>query len=172
LPDSGWPFWWRWVVATNLGWFPGVLLGIRISSLVPETSPVLQAAVSAAVASAFFGAAQAWVLRGFVASPAAWWWATVLGWSAGVAVARLLLDAASVHGPGLADVVAVALVAGGVVGFAQAALLSRRCARWFWWPAISALGWGVLFPGALPGAGLVWLARGRPRSAARASKVP
>ena len=136
--------------------------GIRVAGLLPETHPVQQAVVSAAGASAFFGASQAWVLRGFVAHPAAWWGAIVLGWSTGVALARLLLDAASVRAPGLADAAAVAFIAGGVVGLAQAGLLATRCTRWLWWPAISALGWGVLFPGALPGAGLVWLARRPP----------
>jgi len=88
-----------------------------------------------------------------------WWWATLIGWSTGVGIARLLIETTSAGLPAIADTVAVAAIAGCVVGVPQAWVLSRRCSGWFWWPAISCVGWTALFPGALPGVGLVWLAR-------------
>jgi hypothetical protein len=158
-PRSGWPFWWRWVVATNLGWFPGIFLGLQVAPLIPGASSILQACVAALIAGACFGAAQAFSLRAYLEHPFAWWWTTGLGWSGGVGIARALLDSMPGSLPGPADVAVVAFIAGGLVGLPQAWLLSSRSSRWPWWPVISALGWGALFPGALPGAGLVWLAR-------------
>ena len=160
-PDVGWPFWWRWVVATNLGWFPGIALGLQIATLLPASPPVWRACAAAVVASVLFGAAQSVVLRPFLARARTWWWVTALGWPLGVAVARILLDQLAHEVSPLTDAVVVAFIAGGVVGLAQSWVLSERSSRWGWWPAISAVGWGFLFPGAIPGIGLVWLARGR-----------
>jgi hypothetical protein len=44
---SAWSFWWRWVVATNLGWFPGLLLGLQTASLLPEPAVVGRACTRA-----------------------------------------------------------------------------------------------------------------------------
>ena len=158
-PESGWPFWWRWVVATNLGWFPGILLGRKLAGLLPESAPLLQAGVAALVAGSLFGATQAFVLRGFVSHATAWWGSTVAGWSAGVILARIILDSVPLALAPLLDTVGVAFIAGGVVGVPQAWVLSGHTRRWAWWPIISAAGWGVLFPGAVPGLGLIWLGR-------------
>ncbi len=157
-PESGWPFWWRWVVATNLGWFPGIFLGLKVAELVPE-SALVRACVAAVIAGSLFGATQAFVLRGFISGPSAWWWSTVSGWSAGVILARMILDSVPLPLAPLLDTVGVACIAGGVVGVPQAWVLSGHTRRWAWWPAISAVGWGVLFPGAVPGLGLIWLGR-------------
>ncbi len=159
-PETGWPFWWRWVLATNLGWFPGIFLGLKAAELVTG-SVLARACVAAVIAGSLFGAAQAFVLRGVLARPTAWWWSTVGGWTAGVALARWILDSVPIALTPVPDAVAVAFIAGGVVGVPQAWILSRHSRRWAWWPAISAVGWGVLFPGAVPGLGLIWLRRGR-----------
>ena len=45
----------------------------------------------------------------------------------------------------------VALIAGAVTGLFQALPLARAIARFAWWPLVSAIGWGLLFPGAIPG---------------------
>ncbi len=83
----------------------------------------------------------------------------ILGGTTGIAVGRLLLDAASADLDPTLDAAAVAFIAGFVVGITQARLLSSCTRRWLLWPLISAAGWGALFPGALAGIGLVWLRR-------------
>jgi len=45
------------------------------------------------------------------------------------------------------------------VGLAQAPLLAKHFRIWAAWPLVSAIGWGTLFPGALSGLALVWMAR-------------
>ena len=92
-PEDGWPFWWRWVVATNLAWFPGIFLGLKVAELATG-SALVRACVAAVIASSLVGATQAFVLRGFISSPSAWWWSTVSGWTAGAALARWILDSA------------------------------------------------------------------------------
>lgn len=57
-PEDGWPFWWRWVLATNLGWFPGIYLGVKLAEHLPAP-PIVRAALSALIASSLFGAGQA-----------------------------------------------------------------------------------------------------------------
>ncbi len=158
-PESGWPFWWRWVLATNLGWFPGIFLGLSVANLLVDPSAVTKACLAALVASSFYGATQAFSLRHTLARPSLWFGATVVGWTTGIAVGRLLLDAASADLDPTLDAAAVAFIAGFVVGITQARLLSSCTRRWLWWPLISAAGWAALFPGALPGIGLVWLTR-------------
>lgn len=158
-PREGWPFWWRWVVWTNVGWFAGIGLGSVVTS---GLSSGAAAVLTAAVSAVFFGATQAWALRGVVMPAWHWALACVLGWTLGVALARWLIDSvwrASLEP--LVDVIVVATLAGAVIGVAQAPLLRGVVPRIAAWPWISALGWGVLFPGALPGAALVWLARRR-----------
>ena len=59
----------------------------------------------------------------------------------------------------LMDMIVVAGIGGAVVGAAQSLVLRRHFAGWFWWLPLSSLGWAALFPGAIPGAALVWLAR-------------
>lgn len=163
-PSAGWAFWWRWVLATNLGWFPGIALGLYLAEQVPESYPISRAVLAAAVAACLFGAAQALVLRTLLRKPVLWWLFTLLGWSVGIGLARLLIDASSVALSPLADTIGVAAIAGGVVGAPQALLLKRHCRGWAWWILISSLGWAILFPGALSGVGLVRLVRGRSAS--------
>ena len=166
-PESGWPFWWRWVVATNLGWFPGIFIGLAAAELAPEPPTLVRACVAALVAVTLFGGVQAWALRSFLPRPASWWLASIVGWTAGVALARLLIDAGSLALSSIVDAIAVGCIAGFVVGLTQTWVLTSTpsaplaMGRAAWWPLISALGWGVLFPGAVPGVGLIWLARSR-----------
>ena len=158
-PESGWPFWWRWVVATNLGWFPGIILGLCVANLLVDAGAATTASLAALVASSFFGATQAFSLRHTLARPSLWFGATVVGWTLGIAIGRLLLDAASADLDPILDAAAIGVIAGFVVGMTQARLLSSCTRRWLLWPLISAAGWGALFPGALAGIGLVWLTR-------------
>jgi hypothetical protein len=146
-------------VATNLGWFPGIVIGLQAADLVLDASPLLRACIAGLCASVLFGAGQAFVLRGLLAWPGVWWGGTVVGWTVGVAGARVVLDSASLGLGPVLDSVAVGFIAGGVVGIPQAWILSAHSGRWAWWPLISSVGWGVLFPGAVPGLGLVWLTR-------------
>lgn len=167
-PREGWAFWWRWVLATNLGWFPGIALGTWLTQPIAERAPLLAATVSAGVAAASFGAAQALVLRGLLASPAAWWWATTLGWPVGVGAATALLAAFGGVAHPILETMLVAFIAGGCVGLPQARLLQPVLRHALWWPGVSALGWGLLFPGVLAGLALVaWGRRG-----AEASNAP
>lgn len=164
-PSTGWAFWWRWVVATNLGWFPGILIGTRAGAALFPEHALAQATFTAASAALCFGAAQAFALRSALARPSAWLLASVLGWTLGVLLARLLLNTMGAELSPLRDVVAVAFIAGTCIGVAQAPLLAEAVPRWRAWPIVSAIGWGVLFPGAVPGLFLA-LASRRPRASA------
>ncbi len=95
-PRSGWAFWWRWVLATNVGWFPGIVLGTWLAQPLAESTPTLAAVAAGAVAGLCFGATQAFALRATLPTPLAWWLATALGWPLGIGAARLLLDALGV----------------------------------------------------------------------------
>lgn len=167
-PRDGWAFWWRWVLATNLGWFTGILAGTSLAAPLEATHPLVAALVASAVAAACFGAAQAFALRDALPVPRAWWLATWAGWPAGVLVAELVLDALALQLAGVGRAIGVAAVAGGVTGAAQAAVLARVTGRWRHWPWVSALSWGVLFPGALSGVFLVlWWRPGHDDASAR-----
>jgi hypothetical protein len=105
--------------------------------------------------------AQAFVLRSLLDGFAEWFWATTIGWSVGVAIARVLLARSGFDLSPIADAIGVAAIAGATVGIPQAWILRRHFIDAAVWVAISCLGWAVLFPGMIPGAGLVWLARTR-----------
>jgi hypothetical protein len=32
-PDQGWSWWWRYVLMTNIGWFPGLFTGAFVEPL-------------------------------------------------------------------------------------------------------------------------------------------
>ncbi|MBW2268351.1 MAG: hypothetical protein JRH16_07220 [Deltaproteobacteria bacterium] len=153
-PRSGWAFWWRWVLATNVGWFPGIVLGTWLAQPLAESTPTLAAVAAGAVAGLCFGATQAFALRATLPTPLAWWLATALGWPLGIGAARLLLDALGVDTQPLLDTMLTGFIAGGCVGLPQARLLppSRGARQWPW---VSAISWGLLFPGALAGLWLV-----------------
>jgi hypothetical protein len=158
-PRRGWAFWWRWVLATNLGWFPGIALGTWLAQPIAEGTPHLAAVASASVTALCFGGAQAFALRATLAAPRSWWFATAVAWPLGIGAARLLLEALSVDANPLIHTMLVAFIAGGCVGLPQARLLSAVTRYWRWWPSISAISWGLLFPGALAGLALVWWCR-------------
>jgi hypothetical protein len=168
--NSGWSFWWQWVLATNLGWFPGIALGLWAASLLPESATVARACVAAAVAAALFGGTQAFVLSGFLPRVRGWWFSTFIGWTVGVGLAELALVWVPLSLPPLAESAVVAFIAGAVVGLPQAWALMTETTRWPWWPVVSAVGWGALFPGAIPGIVLARLVRtGRETPAAQQS---
>ena len=159
-PEAGWPFWWRWVLATNVGWFSGILAGLSIAAALPEARALERAVVSAVVAGLFVGAAQAYVLRASIPDARNWVLATAIGWPVGVGFTRAIHPEAAAELGALhtiLDAAVVAFGAGAVVGIAQACVLRSRLPRWGYWPLVSAVGWGILFPGALPGLALVWL---------------
>ena len=156
--DLGWSFWWRWVVATNLGWFTGISIGLAVASLLPASAVLGRACTAAAVAATLFGGTQAFVLRAFLPTVRTWWLLTVIGWTVGVGIARLALASATASLHPMLDAAAVGFIAGAVAGLPQAWALSRATRWWPWWPLVSAVGWGILFPGALPGLVLARLA--------------
>ena len=38
-PDQGWSWWWRYVLMTNIGWFPGLFTGAFVDPLSLLTLP-------------------------------------------------------------------------------------------------------------------------------------
>jgi hypothetical protein len=160
-PRDGWTFWWRWVLATNLGWFPGIALGTWLTRPIADSWPLGAAMTSAALAALCFGGAQAYALRAVLARPGAWWLATVIAWPLGIGAAHLLLAASGGVAHGLLEMMLVAAIAGGCVGLPQARLLAPLTPRSRWWPWVSSVSWGLLFPGALAGLALIWWSRPR-----------
>ena len=78
--DIGWRFWLLWVLATNVGFFPGLALGNQLSASVAE--PVSSAVVGGMFA-AMVGVAQWAVLRRHLPSTHHWITATTIGWVLG-----------------------------------------------------------------------------------------
>lgn len=177
---DGWAFWWRFVLATNASWFPGIALGLAATDRLGLGDTAPGALLAAAVAGLAFGGGQAWSLRATLGAMRGWWLACALGWPAGVALAETLRPLVGLPRAGIVDTIATATIAGAVLGGAQALVLRGRLRGAALWPLISAAGWGVLFPGALPGLALVWLdRRGHPTATAgeaspeaRASRGP
>ncbi|KAJ1491422.1 hypothetical protein T484DRAFT_1933157 [Baffinella frigidus] len=164
-PDQGWSWWWRYVLMTNIGWFPGILTGMFVGRFIlpHETSYLVREAVQALICSASFGIAQAGELREFLGGRSGWVLATMLGWTTGVVFARWLLTAHGIALPLSQDASLVAGIAGTFLGAAQAVPLSRKVEKWWLWVAMSAVGWATLFPGALAGIGMIYLARNSAR---------
>ncbi len=152
---SGKRLWLLWVIATNLGWFPGIALGSWLGSHLPAES--LSVLVSGLIAGAFVGAAQARVLPRAIAGILAWPVASSIGWALGVLAGRTIVEAGLPELAGIGRLALVALVGGAVVGVPQAFLMGRKLPRAGWWIPASAIGWGTLLPGALTGLVLVWL---------------
>ncbi len=164
----GWRFWSWWVIATNAGWFPGIALGTLVGrglgdNVAAEFGPVFSGAivatVTATVASMFFGVMQWLVLRRHVPRSGGWVAATVLGWSVGIFVASVLAGTFIPEVKGFRLFVLMAFLAGAVVGWPQWMVIRSHFQRAEWWIPISAVGWAIQFPGALPGLGLMWLSR-------------
>ena len=155
LPEEAprdWSLWWRFVLATNLGWFPGIGLGVLLARMTGLERELAGAVLAAGVAALFVGLAQGRVLARLEVPPVPWLVATLGGWPVGVGLAELLLP----QFPEPQRTAMVAFVAGGVVGIPQGLVLLRAGLEARTWAAVSAVGWGILFPGMLTG---LWLAR-------------
>ncbi len=159
---AGWRFWVLWVVATNVGFFPGLALGGRLSA--PMAEPYASAIVGASFGT-LVGVTQWLVLRRHAAPCHHWATATAVGWCVGGGLGALFLGQ---FVPGLAPgdlawTLFVGFFAGGVVGIPQRWVLLRlRPVLSHWWVPISSLAWGVLFPGVVSG---FFLARRLPPTA-------
>ena len=85
--------------------------------------------------------------------------ATTVGWTVGVVVGQLWVGAvAGGIGP-FFRITVVGAVGGASVGIVQWLVLRAEVARAGWWVVASTVGWGVIFPGMISGAALVWLLR-------------
>ncbi len=147
----GWRFWALWVLATNAGFFPGLVLGNELSASVPEP---FAAAIVGGSFGALVGVAQWLVLRRHIAPSLRWATATGFGWCVGAGLGALVLTrlAPSVSPGDLTWTLSIGFFAGAVDGVPQRRIL-RRFGRELgeWWVPISSLAWGVFFPGAVSG---------------------
>ena len=158
---AGWRFWTLWVLATNAGFFPGLVLGNRLSAAVAE--PYASAIVGASFGT-LVGVAQWMVLRRHASPSHHWATATAIGWCIGGGLGTLFLGrfVPGVSPGGLIWTLFIGFFAGGVVGILQRQVLLRlRPVLSHWWVPISSLAWGVFFPGAVSG---FFLARRLPRA--------
>ncbi|MBW1886655.1 MAG: hypothetical protein JRJ58_24250 [Deltaproteobacteria bacterium] len=148
---AGWRFCAFWVLATNVGFFPGLALGNRLSAAAAE--PFASAIVGGSF-GALVGVVQWGVLRRHIAQSHLWATGTAIGWSAGAGLGALILSWVAPNEPpgGWVWVLFIGFFAGAVVGIPQ-----RRVLREFdhalsrWWVPISSLAWGVFFPGVISG---------------------
>lgn len=156
---AGWRFFALWVLATNLGFFPGLALGNLLSASAAE--PYRSAIVGASFGT-LVGMGQWWVLRRHVARCQHWVVATGAGWCIGGGLGALLLGrfAPGVAEGGVAWTLYIGFFAGAIVGVPQRQVL-HRSRPWLsrWWVPISSLAWGVFFPGVVSG---LFLARRLP----------
>jgi len=124
---------------------------------------LIEDTLSALITGGLTGLAQGLVLRrhGF---DAAWWIvATSLGWAVGILIAGSLifsLDNSIQSNDVFRWIVPAAFIAGGVVGIPQWVVLRRALPSvGWWWILVSAFGWGIQFPGMVPGVVLTRLLR-------------
>ncbi len=159
--DAGWRFWLLFVIATNLGWVPGILLGMLLSdSLWPDGTGPAHAALTAIPAGLAFALMQAWVLSRHGVSFARWFVSTALGWVSGILLADWLVGGWIPAGEGFGRIALIGAVAGMWMGLPQAWVLSHVFNRiLWWWSPLSFAAWGVQFPGAIPGAVIMFLLR-------------
>ena len=160
---AGWRFWVLWVLATNLGFFPGQAVGERLGASIAEPAA---SALQAGCFALAVGAMQWLVLRRHLTGIRHWITATAVGWATGAGLGAWLLlrFAPGVAPGGVVWIVAIGVLAGALVGVPQQVALARHDARLArGWVIISAAAWGVFFPGAVSG---LFLARrlGRGRS--------
>jgi hypothetical protein len=158
--QAGWRFWLFWVIMTNMGFFTGVWLGGLAASFVEPGlgqlgDKLFQSTVSALIIGGLTGLTQGLVLRRHGFSGGGWIAATSIGWAVGIFIAGFLifsLDASIQTNDFFRWVVPAASIAGAVVGIPQWRVLQRRLPHVGWrWILVSAVGWGIQFPGMVPG---------------------
>jgi hypothetical protein len=148
---AGWRFWLLWVIATNVGFFPGLALGTQLSAAANE--PLASAIVGASF-GALAGVAQWLVLRRHLVPSHHWTTATAFGWCVGAGLGALLLTrfAPDVVPGGVRWTLFVGFFAGAVIGVPQRRILRRFSPSLSaWWVPISSLAWGLFFPGVISG---------------------
>jgi hypothetical protein len=168
----GWAFWLQWVLATVVGSLPG-LVGAIAALFVPvmtlgmfanfETLPTwivvfvsAGSAIGAAAVGTTVGIAQRIVLRHHSLETRYWIPTAIVGRAIGGFAVTVLTLTVWYGASGLAGV-AVLLLHGAVVGFAQWLVVRRWARRAGWWILASAVGHFSL--GMITGGALVWLLR-------------
>lgn len=153
--QAGWRFWVLWVLATNLAFFPGLAAGQLLTQHTPE--PFASGLVGLSFAAPV-GVAQWWVLERHIENAGSWALASAAGWGlAGfIGAAALLAIAPGITPGGLVWVLAIGTLGGAMVGLGQLPLMRRAYpAIAPWWILVSAVAWGIFFPGALTGLFLI-----------------
>jgi len=158
--QAGRRFWLFWVIMTNIGFFIGVWIGGIGASLVEPGlgqlgDKIIQNTFSGLIIGGLTGLTQGFVLRRHGFSGGWWMVATLIGWGVGIFIAGYLvfsLDATIHTNDFFRWILPAAFIARAVVGIPQWAVLCRRLpsVRW-WWILVSTLGWGIQFPGMVPG---------------------
>lgn len=148
---AGWRFWVLWVAATNAGFFPGLVLGNRLSAGLAE--PLASGGVSLSF-GALVGFAQWLVLRRHLEHCVHWITSTAFGWALGAFLGSWLFSrfAPGLSPSGAVGIVSIGFFAGAIVGIPQRQLLLRSgpdLARH--WVPLSSFAWGVFFPGVISG---------------------
>lgn len=150
---AGWRFWILWVVMTNVGFFSGLAISSLLGNLFGYR--LLQATTSAIIIGFFTGLAQSVVLRRHQISGLGWTIATTLGWTVGIFIAGLIIFNLFAYVVGTDFfywILPSAFIAGAIVGIPQTFVLRQRWPDKSWqWIVISTIGWGIQFPGMLPG---------------------
>ena len=156
----GWRFWLFWVIMTNIGFFLGVWVGGIFAGLVePGISQLgdklIQNTLSGLIIGGLTGLTQALVLRRHGFSGGGWTIATAIGWAAGIFIAGYLifsLDPTIKTNDFFGWIVPASFIAGAVVGIPQWVVLRKGKSPIGWWLIlVSTFGWGIQFPGMVPG---------------------
>ena len=159
---AGWRFWLLWVVATNLGFFPGLRFGQWVAEqLTLSMGTLLDSAVRATTTGLIYivlvSVLQALVLARHSRARRGWLLASVPGFTVGIFLGVLLLDSPL---PGL-GLWPHGLLLGGIAGLVAGlplwlALRPQLPVGW-WWVPLNGLAWLVFFPGMVTGVALALL---------------
>ena len=181
--DTGWVLWGRWLLATLIGWFVGLIASIVLlyntwNFFPEETNPiaVIAVVISGLLPGAGVGLAQMITVRQALPLTQRWVWGAAVGMGIPFIVAGGVLGTVEASGMWI---VLVAVAGGALAGLIQAPTLRRHTSRAQWWVSASLVSWGIAFLitvasfqawilaggavlGVVSGALLIWIIRSSP----------
>jgi hypothetical protein len=187
--DATWDLWGRWLLATLVGWFVGIIAAIAIMHNVYDIGDLfyrqetdLIVVIVGLVPGAGIGLAQMMAVRQVLPLTQRWVWGAVVGMGIPFIVAMILDEVWLGPEPPTSGMwlVPVAMAGGALAGLIQVPTLRRHTSRAQWWVPASLVSWaiswliivawgvgaGILFGGAVlgvvSGALLIWILRSSP----------
>ncbi len=147
--SAGWRFWLLFVIATNVGFFPG--LGLE---------RLIFGEVNVYIGMTLSGIGESWVLGRHFPERGEWALASAIGWLVGGWLSSLVLARLQPDISFVVHLFVFPIIAGMVMGVPQWWVLRRYLPNvGWWWMLVSAIGPAVQVPGMVMAGVIVWLMR-------------